>query len=171
MRESKSVLRSFYSVAASACVSLGLTVAGAVEANANDSEPYEWSADLVSFDDATNTAVFRENVTTFANIEAIDRFNDGDRAILVWGGRLWASGIRSFGQDPELTPDTLSLPVEFVSADSNGNYIDFRVSIPESATEVLSEIEPGMRVTGTTPRMATDWQNSIISLRHYNDVD
>ena len=144
--------------------------AQAIDASAAQTKPYEWSAVLVSFDEATQTAVFRESVSTQVNIEGADQFKDGDRLILVWGGRMWASGIRHLEKNPELTPDSLSLPVEFVSKDDDGKYISFRVSVPDSAVEALSAIEPGMRVTGTSPRMATDWHNSIISLRHYNDV-
>jgi len=172
MKVSNTFPKSLFAVAVAAGLSFGLagTGAGAAEADAAEVKPYEWSATLVSFDDTTNTAVFRESVTSQVNIEGVDQLREGDRLTLIWGGRMWASGIRSLAKSPALTPDTLSLPVEFVSVDSDGKYISFRVSVPETAVETLSAIEPGMRVTASSPRMATDWHHSIISLRHYNDV-
>lgn len=152
------------------CVSLGLASFAANAEEAAAPEPYEWSASLISFDDATNTAVFRARVASHVKIDRIDSFEEGDRLILTWSGRLWASGIRDLARDPELTPDTLSLPVEFVSSEGDGKYIDFRVAVPESAVETISGLEAGMRVTGISPRMATDWHDGVLSLRHYNDV-
>jgi len=172
MKVSIAFPKGLFAVAAAAGLSLGLAgaVADAAEAGTPEGKPYEWSATLVSFDDTTNTAVFRESVTSQVNIEGVDQLREGDRIMLIWSGRLWASGIRDLEKSPALTADTLSLPVEFVSADGDGKTISFRVAVPEAAAETLAAIEPGMRVTGTSPRMATDWHHSIISLRHYNDV-
>lgn len=172
MRISNATVNSYLALTA-ACMSLvlGSFSANAAETSTSESKPYEWSADLISFDDATSTAVFRANVVSHAKIDGLDSFKDGDRLTLIWSGHAWASGIRNLVRDPELAPDALSLPVEFVSSQSDGKYIDFRVFVPETAVEAISSIEPGMRVTGVSPRMATDWHDSLISLRHYNDVD
>lgn len=171
MRISNATPKNCLSLAA-VCTSLVFAsfAANAAEESATERKPYEWSAALISFDDATSTAVFRANVVSHANID-LDRLKEGDRLILIWSGRAWANGVRSLARNPELTPDTLSLPVEFVSSRSDGKYIDFRTHIPESAVETISKLQAGMRVTGTSPRMATDWNNGIISLRPYNDVD
>lgn len=156
---------------AAACLSLAVVSFAAItQGSATESKPYEWSATLVSFDDATNTAVFRAAVASHVRIDGIDSFEEGDRLILTWSGRSWASGIRSLAKDPALTTDALSLPVEFVSSEDNGRYVNFRIAVPESAVATISKIDPGMWVTGTSPRMATDWQDGVISLRHYNDV-
>lgn len=172
MRISNATPKNCLSLAA-VCMSLVLAsfAANAAEPSATEQKPYEWSAALISFDDATNTAVFRANVVSHANIDGLDRLKEGDRLILIWSGRAWANGVLDLARDPELTPDALSLPVEFVSSRSDGKYIDFRTYIPESAVETISKMQAGMRVTGTSPRMATDWHNGIVSLRAYNDVD
>ena len=160
-----------FPAAALLALSLSSYAVNAAEASAADTKPYEWSARLVSFDDATNTAVFRASVASHVKIDGIDSFEEGERLILTWSGRSWASGVRSLDKDPTLTPDTLSLPIEFVSSEGNGRYINFRVNVPESAVETISKFDRGMWVTGVSPRMAKDWNNGITSLRHYNDVD
>lgn len=139
--------------------------------NAAETKPYEWSAKLVSFDETTNTAVLQERVASHIQIADLDSFTEGDRLILIWSGRSWASGIRDLAADPELTPDTLSLPVEFVSAERDGAYINFRIPVPQDAVAMMASFEDGVRITGTSPRMAADWNNSVLSLRHYNDID
>ena len=172
MRVSNTTPKYFLSLAV-ACSALAFTpfASEAEGASAADAKPYEWSAKLVSFDAATNTAVLQERVVSHVAIDGLESFNEGDRLILTWSGRSWASGIRNLTHDPELTADTLSLPVEFVSTEQDGSYINFRVHVPEDAVEALTSFEPGVRVTGTSPRMATNWQDSILSLRHYNDID
>lgn len=158
-------------VAAFMSLTFGTFSTLAAEAGATETKPYEWSASLVSFDQATNTAVLRARSASHVKIDGLDDFEEGDRLILTWSGRSWASGVRDLARDPELNPDTLSLPVEFVSSDMDGTYINFRIPVPESAIETISGFEAGTYVTGMSPRMAADWNNGVMSLRHYNDVD
>jgi hypothetical protein len=134
-------------------------------------ETYEWSARLVSFDEATNTAVMQARVESYAKIDRLDEFTDGDRLILTWTGLNWAAGIRNLAEDPELTPKTLSLPVEFISAENDGRYVNFRIPVPPDAVTTIAGFEPGTRVTGVSPKMATERETAILTLRHYNDVE
>lgn len=173
MRISNTTPYKVISFAAAALLTLGLASAasGATGANAADDETYEWSAKLVSFDATTNTAVVRALVESYVDIDGLNGFSDGDRLILTWTGRHWAGGIRSLDRDPDLADSALSLPVEFVSTELGGRYVDFRIPVPESARSEIASFEPGTRVTGTSPRMATEWAKGVMSLRHYNDVD
>ncbi len=172
MRISKATPKPILSLAG-ACITLVLAsfASHAIDAGSTETKLYEWSATLVSFDEATNTAVFQAMVASHVAIDGLDSFVDGDRLILTWSGRTWASGIRGLAKDPVPTPDSLSLPVEFVSSEQDGRYINFRVPVPESAVEAISGFDAGTRVTGTSPRMAADWHNGVTALRHYNDVD
>ena len=171
MRVSNTTPKGLFSLAA-ACATLAFTsISSHAAGAAAETKPYEWSAKLVSFDAATNTAVLQERVVAHIAIDDLDSFKAGDRLILTWSGRSWASGIRNLERDPQLTPDTLSLPVEFVSTEGDGAYINFKIAVPDDAVAMLASFEPGVRVTGTSPRMATDWHNSVLSLRHYNDID
>jgi hypothetical protein len=173
MRISSANPKSIVSLATAALASLALAglPAHAEDATATGTKPYEWSAQLISYDAETNTAVLKAHVASHVAIAGLDSYSEGDRLILTWSGRSWASGVRGLTRDPELTPDSLSLPVEFVAAEMDGRYVSFRIPVPESAVELISGMETGHRVTGTSPRMATDWHNSVSSLRHYNDVD
>ena len=172
MRISNATQTTFHSLAATAALSIGLAGVLSAAENAGESsdQTYEWSAKLVSYDAASHTAVMQAMVESYVRVDGLDKLADGDRLILTWTGRYWAAGIRGLDKNPELTPSSLSLPVEFVATEHDGRYVDFRIPVPESARSLLAGMEPGERVTGTSPRMATDWARGVISLREYNDV-
>lgn len=144
--------------------------AGTQAARAASEETYEWSAQLVSFDAGTRTAVFEERVEAHADIDGLDGFADGDRLLLVWTGRSWAAGIRDLARDPEVEPWALTLPVEFVSSVREAEYVRFRVKVPSSAVEMLAGMAPGTRVRGESPRGGGGFDEAVVSLRHYNDL-
>jgi hypothetical protein len=172
MRVSNTTRVNLFSLAAAALLSFGLVSAasGVARADTAGQDTYEWNAKLVSFDAATNTAVVQANVESYVEIDGLDKFSDGDRLILTWTGRSWAAGIRGLARNPALTPRTLSLPVEFVSSELDGRYVNFRIPVPESARAAIAAMDAGTRITGTSPRMARDWSTGVISLRSYNDV-
>jgi hypothetical protein len=144
---------------------------GAGGARAASEETYDWSAQLVSFDAATGTAVLKERVEAHADIVGLDGFADGDRLTLVWTGRSWAAGIRDLARDPELPEWALRLPVEFVASEGDGEYIHFRIKVPASAVEMLAGLDPGVRLRGESPRTGANFDAAVVSLRHYNDVN
>lgn len=152
------------------------SVSGVVVADTRSSgnalgDTYEWSAVLQSVDEAAGTAVLQARIEGSADIAGIDSWSDGDRLTLVWTGRLWASGIRDLGTDPQVDKYSLTLPVEFVSTTNDGSYLNFRIAVPEAHLSDIAAMESGTRVTGISPRTATDWTNSVRVLRHYNDID
>jgi len=171
MRISKTTQHSLFTLAAAAVLSFGLANLALYPTSARaEHHDYEWSATLVSYDEASRTAVVQARVESYVSIEGLDEFSDGDRLILTWTGRNWAAGIRGLAADPELTPETLSLPVEFVSTERDGQYVNFRIPVPANAADTIASMEPGTRVTGMSPRMATDWDTAVSSLRDYNDI-
>lgn len=171
MRISKTTTNSLLSVTTAALFTFGLASLALFPASARtEHHDYEWSGTLVSFDEAARTAVVQARIETYAKIDGLDRFSAGDRLILTWTGRNWAAGVRGLAADPELTPETLSLPVEFVSTEREGRYLNFRIPVPAGAVDAIAAMEPGTRVTGMSPRMATDWNTAVRSLRHYNDI-
>lgn len=172
MRISETTARFSVLAAAAVCVSLaGLwPAAHAREAGFAPDDPYEWSAALVAYDAEAGTAVLRARVNSHAELGRPAEYSDGERLTLIWSGRSWASGVRSLERDPELTPTTLSLPVEFVSVEDDGRYLNFRIAVPDDVADAIADIEVGSYVTGTSPRMATYGDTAVYSLRHYNDV-
>lgn len=155
-----------------AAAALGLTglVVQAASAQGSADDTYEWSAVLQSYDASSNTAVLQARIETYVEIEGLADFEDGDRLTLVWTGRNWAAGVRDIAENPELTKDTLSLPIEFVSTARDGQYVNFRVQVPDSASATLAGMSEGARVTGISPRQPADWSSAILTMRHYNDV-
>lgn len=171
MRISRTTPFSIFTLAAAALLSFGLANLALFPTSARaEHHDYEWSATLVSFDEASMTAVVQARIESYVDIEGLDEFSEGQRLILTWTGRNWAAGVRGLSADPELTPDTLSLPVDFVSTESDGRYVNFRIPVPSDAVDAIATMEPGTRVTGMSPRMATDWDTAVSSLRDYNDV-
>ena len=145
--------------------------AGTSGARAATEETYQWSAQLVSFDAGSRTAVLEERVESHADITGLDGFADGDRLTLVWTGRSWAAGIRDLAQEPRLEPGTLTLPVEFVAAVRDGEYLRFRIRVPADAVERLAAMDPGVRVRGESPRSGGSFDEAVVTLRHYNDLN
>jgi hypothetical protein len=178
MRASKATPKSIVAVAAR-LASVGFLAVAIQTANAQfrggpgqpeeeQNATYEWSGALMSYDAGSRTAVVRARVATHAMIDNLDQFSEGDRLVLIWSGRLFASDVLDLAADPELTSDTLSLPVEFVSAGDDGEYIDFRINVPEDAVDTIASMQPGLRIRGVSPTMATEWTTSVESLSHYN---
>ena len=168
MSISDTTRKSFLSFTMLAAAASALNVSSSHAAAA---ETYEWSATLVLFEPASGTAVLQERVEGHANIDGLDGFADGDRLTLVWTGRTWASGIRDLAREPEVMPGQLSLPVEFVSSERDGEYINFRIKVPADSIDRLAAMEPGTRVTGESPRGGAAFDDAVITLRHYNDVN
>lgn len=133
-------------------------------------ETYEWSAEVISFDESAETLTVRARIESYAPISDLRGYSEGERLTLVWTGRSWAAGVRDVGANPDLPKGALSLPIEFVDADDG--YVTFRVPVPSGSVERVATLEPGARVTGHSPRRHTnDWRAGVVSLRHYNDVD
>lgn len=167
MRISQATRRSVSILAATGLAALGFAASAQA---AEQDDTYDWSATLISVDESAGTAVFEARVESYADIP-FDTFSEGDRLTLIWTGRMWAAGVRDLTADPELDSKTLSLPVEFVAATNNDRYLQFRVAVPRDYLAEVAAMEPGVRVTGVSPRMADDWNEGLISLRYYNDLD
>lgn len=154
-------------------VGLVVTLAGlATEAVANmHGDTYDWSAELVEFDDGADTMTVKARVEQYAGIPNLDEYSEGDRLTLVWTGRSWAAGVRDLGTNPETADEALTLPVEFVGSESDGRYVSFRVPVPADSVARVRELTAGDRITAVSPRGDADWDSGVISVRHYNDVD
>lgn len=166
--------RSFMAMAAATFLSLSFASLGAQAAGpakADMGATYQWSATLVSYDKASGAAVLQALVDSWTKIAGLDTFKEGDKLTLVWTGREWAAGVHDLAADPKLMPGALTLPVEFVSSEHDGEFVDFRIHVPANSMDRIAQIEPGRRVTGISPRKpANDMMMSILSLKDYNDV-
>jgi hypothetical protein len=149
----------------------GLTGMVSVAAADMHDNTYDWSAELIAFDDAAHTMTVRARIEDYASIPNLDEFSEGDRLTLVWTGRSWAAGVRDLGTNPETAPEALTLPVEFVGTENDGRYVSFRVPVPADSLARVRELMIGDRVTGVSPRGDAEWSSGVVSVRHYNDVN
>ena len=130
---------------------------------------YSWSAKLIEVDETNGT------VTVEARLEQpdeVDRsgLSEGDRVTLAWVGRSWAAGVSDIGPDLDLSDERLALPVEFVSFEMDGQYVRFRVPLPDDAVQSVASLDAGDWITGFSPRELADWDQAVTQLRPYNDV-
>jgi hypothetical protein len=64
----------------------------------------------------------------------------------------------------------LTLPIEFVSAGDDEQYVRFKVAVPSDDVAKIAGLQPGAWVTATSPRRATRFEEAVADLRPYNDV-
>jgi hypothetical protein len=134
------------------------------------SDTYRWSAELVAVDQQARTATVQSRLVSNPEVR-FDSLDAGDRVTLVWSGINTAAGVRRIVNSPTPEQDRLTLPIEFVSAELNDQYVRFKVPVPSEDLAKLASLSPGHWVTGTSPQRAATWEEAVADLRPYNDVD
>jgi hypothetical protein len=140
--------------------------AAAAEA-ANDT--YTWSAELVAVDERARTVTVQSRLVGDAQIE-LEALDAGDRVTLTWSGINTAAGVRRVVEGPAPEEDRLTLPIEFVSAEHDNQYVRFKVAVPSDDVAKVATLSPGSWITATSPRRATRFEEAVADLRPYNDV-
>lgn len=153
-------------------VAVGLaTWAGAPNAaGATAEDAYTWSAELVDFDEASRIVTVKARVVNHEGIEGLSDFSGGDRVMLTWSGIFTASGIRAITPGTESEFDRFTMPVEFVAAEMDGQYVTFRLPIPGEDTAKIAALTPGTWVTATTPHQPSGWAEAVTGIRAFTDV-
>jgi hypothetical protein len=148
---------------------LAVTAALPAAAAGAADESYTWSAELVSVDGAARTVTVQSRLVSNAEVE-LDSLDSGDRVTLTWSGINTAAGVRRIvdGQAPE--DDRLTLPIEFVSAEHDGQYVRFKVAVPDDDVSKLASLTPGSWITATSPRRPERFEEAVTDVRPYNDV-
>lgn len=150
---------------------LALVSSSAVAADASPStETYTWSAELVEVDEPSRTATVKARVVGEPeNIETAS-LSEGDRAMLTWSGITYGAGIRALEAGEESSFDRMSMPIEFVSAGDDGHIV-FRVQVPAESAAAISGLDAGQWVTVTSPHAPDAFEEAVLSMRPYGDVD
>jgi len=132
-------------------------------------ETYTWSAELVAVDEAARTLTVQSRLVSNAEVE-LDSLDSGDRVTLTWSGINTAAGVRRIvdGEAPE--DDRLTLPIEFVSAEHDQQYVRFKVAVPSDDLSKLTSLAPGSWITATSPRRPERFEEAVAHVRPYNDV-
>jgi hypothetical protein len=132
-------------------------------------DTYTWSAELVAVDEQARTVTVQSRLVSNAD-EEFATLDGGDRVNLVWSGINTAAGVRRITKSAPPEEDRLTLPIEFVSAELDNQYVRFKVPVPSDDLAKLASLSPGHWVTGTSPQRAATWEEAVADLRPYNDV-
>jgi hypothetical protein len=148
-----------------------LAMAAALPASAAHAanDTYTWSAQLVEVDEAARTITVESRLVSNADVD-FDALDDGDRVTLAWSGINTAAGVRRIMDGPAPDDDLLTLPIEFVSAERDEQYVRFKVAVPSDDLAKVASLQPGVWVTATSPRRAKRFEEAVADLRPYNDV-
>ncbi len=149
--------------------SLGTPALGALAAQPADEATYTWFAELVAYDASAQTVTVKARMvldadkpTDFSSLHA------GDMAMLTWSGVETAVGIRTIERGRKSSVGGLTLPIEYVSAGDQHEYVTFKVRIPKQDASAIAKLKPGDYVTATSPRSATDPMKAIAAIRPYS---
>jgi hypothetical protein len=148
-----------------------LAMAAGQPAAADDTanESYTWSAELVAVDQQARTATFQSRLVSDADVDFAS-LDPGDRVTLVWSGINIAAGVRRISTGAAAAEDRLTLPIEFVSAELDDQYVRFKVPVPSDDLAKLASLSPGQYATATSPQRAARWEGAVVNIRPYNDV-
>lgn len=155
-----------------ACLGVALLVAAGTQVEARDAanDSYTWSAELVGFDEATNTATVQARIVSHAEINDFSDFSKGDQIMLTWSGAYGsASGVRNLTHDETVDEGQLfTMPVEFVSMELDNRYVRFNVEVPSADAQKIRNLEPGKWITATSPQEPADRAEAVSAIRPYN---
>ncbi len=142
----------------------------AATGEAADSGTYEWSAELVAFDPASNTATVKARIVEHTDGVDLESLRAGDRATLTWSGISFAAGVRGLERGTGSSDERMSMPVEFVASELDGRYVVFKVPVPADSAGRIANLEPGTWVTATSPHRPANQTEAVVSIRPYNDA-
>jgi hypothetical protein len=149
--------------------SVGMLTLGAGAAQPAGEATYRWFAELVAYDASMQTVTVKARVvadsdqpTDFARLHA------GDDAVLTWSGVETAVGIRTIERGRKSSVGGLTLPIEYVSADDQHQYVTFKVRIPADSAAAIAKLKPGDFVSAISPRGVTDAKQAVAAIRPYS---
>lgn len=131
-----------------------LTAAGAHAAQAPSTaqkRTYVWFGELAGVNEAARTVIVKAQIPDHV-VKYVDRFKMGDRVMLVWNmiGKKQAQTVIALW-DMKGVSSGYVLPIEFVSADTQGKTITFNMRVPEKNLAVLKGAKPGQWIRVTSP--------------------
>lgn len=144
--------------------------AESAEAAMDSSGTFTWSAELVSFDEASRTVTLKTRLDSRADKAILDELSQGDPINLSWTGINWGAGIAAVTRRDAEAPGKLVLPAELAGTQMERTYLVYTLPVPEGSVSRLRDLEQGDWVTGTSPRDSGS-DPAVIEIRDYNDVD
>jgi hypothetical protein len=118
---------------------------------------FVWFAELVSFDSAAKTMTAKAAVNE-AVAKYLDRFKPGQHIVLVWTAdntKPETGPIRYIEAYETIKASNVDqgymLPAEFVAADAAARTVTFKATVPETAIQTLTAIQPRRSISVTAP--------------------
>ena len=131
-------------------------------------EHYQWSGELVSFDDGMRSATIKVRLVDQEAVNDLKRFKAGDRVNLWWSGYdKYADGVRRVMSSSDRKEERFLLPVELMSTEPQHGYVAIRLRIPDSHAAALKSVKPGEWVTVTSSHRASRDADAVVSIRPY----
>jgi hypothetical protein len=131
---------------------------------------YVWFAELVSFDNTAKTMTAKAAVNE-AVAKYLDRFKPGQHIVLVWTAdntKPETGPVRYIEAYETIKASNVDqgymLPAEFVSADAAARTVTFKATVPETAIQTLTAIQPGRSMSVTTPMSQPSETATITSI-------
>jgi hypothetical protein len=130
---------------------------------------YQWSAELVSYDDTARTVTVKARAVDQEVVGDLKRFKAGERVLLQWSGfQTYADGIRRvMPHTDSKTDERFLLPVELVSTDAPHQYVTFRLQVPAADLARLKSVRAGEWVTVTSSHRPSGEAAAVTSIRPY----
>jgi len=154
------------------CLVAGLlAMAAAVPAIADSAanDTYNWSAELIAVDETARSVTVQSRLVGNADVD-FDSLDSGDRVTLTWSGINTAAGVRRIVDGAAPDTDRLTLPIEFISAEHDNQYVRFKVPVPSDDLARIASLSPGSWITATSPRRGAPYEEAVADVRPYNDV-
>jgi hypothetical protein len=148
---------------------LAMAAAVPVTAGSTASDIYTWSAELIAVDEPARTLTVQSRLVGDADVD-FDELDSGDRVTLTWSGINTAAGVRRIVDGAAPADDRMTLPIEFVSAEHDNQYVRFKVAVPSEDLAKLASLSPGSWITATSPRRPASYEEAVADARPYNDV-
>lgn len=140
----------------------------AAQTSAPVAEKYQWSGELVTFDEGAKTATIKARLVNQEAVDDLKRFKAGDRVNLWWSGAFdYSDGIRRVMSSSDRKEERFLLPVELVSTEAPNQYVTFRLRVSDSQAAGLKSVKPGDWVTVTSSHRVSGDTDTVVSIRPY----
>ena len=137
----------------------------------NDS--YEWSAEIVAFDEATRMLTVKAMAAADV-AKQVATLKSGEKVLLTWSvferHANAVNGVHKY--DATRKPESRhAFPAEFVGYDTNVSRITFKATIPADSVSRIKGFNPGQWVTATSKPGAHAETPAITAVRGYNELE
>jgi hypothetical protein len=137
------------------------------------SETYTWSGELVAFEPGSNVLTVKSRAVGGQAVADLPKFKAGDKIILTWSGfDTYANGILRAEryEANKKWSEPFTFPVEFVTYETDRQYVTFKFNVPAASVEAVKAVKPGEWITATSKHRASNEAEAIMAVNAYTAV-